>query len=48
LHYTLLYERNLELNVSANQTLGNPAKVDLSEAEVEPFTVALVAALVDG
>ena len=48
LHYTLLYEGDLGLKVSANQTLGEAAKVDLPGAEVESFTIArLVATLVE-
>jgi hypothetical protein len=47
LHYTLLYERDLELLVSANQTVDMAARANLPAAEVEPWTVGrLVGALV--
>src|SRR5262249_52823262 len=47
LHYTLLYDRDLELKVNANQTLDAAARANLPAAEVEPWTVGrLVGALV--
>ena len=47
LHYTLLYERDLELKANANQTVDQVARMNLPAAEVDPWSVPrLVAALV--
>lgn len=47
-NYTLLHERDLDLAVSVNQTLGDAARIDLPAADIEPWTAArLVGALVD-
>ena len=47
LHYTLLYERDLDLKANANQTLDQVARMNLPAAEVEPWTVGrLVGGLV--
>lgn len=47
LHYTLLYERDLELKANANQTIDQVARMNLPAGEVEPWTVGrLVGGLV--
>jgi len=48
-HYTLLYDRDLDLKVNASQTLGQAARLDLPAAEVDALAIPqLVTALVGG
>jgi peptidoglycan hydrolase-like protein with peptidoglycan-binding domain len=47
LHYTLLYEKDLQLETTPGQTIDQVARMNLPAAEVEPWTVGrLVGALV--
>jgi peptidoglycan hydrolase-like protein with peptidoglycan-binding domain len=47
LHYTLLYERDLQLETTPGQTIDQVARLSLPAGEVEPWTVGrLVGALV--
>ncbi|PYP54848.1 MAG: hypothetical protein DMD40_15260 [Gemmatimonadetes bacterium] len=49
LHYTLLYEKDLQLETTPGQNVDQVARMNLPAAEVEPFTVPqLVGALVNG